>query len=283
MAGIATAQRGGPGGFGGPGGPGGFGGPGGPGGFGGPPPNPLVEAIDANADGEITLAELAEANAILAKLDRNKDGKLTGEELRPSFGGGRGFGGPDHDHEHGPEGGAAVESPLAAWMTLDKNNDGKLTKSEVGQRMQSLIARADTDKDGVATREELAKLAAAEAPEPGRGPGRGGEGRGPEGRGPEGRRPEGRGPEGRDGFGMRGGPEGREGEGRGGFGMRGGPPSPEEFVARAMSFDANQDGQLDKNELSKMAAETMGPGGRGGPRGFGALGGERPRGPGRPE
>jgi hypothetical protein len=65
-------------------------------------------------------------------------------------------------------------------------------------------------------------------------------------------------------------------------GERRGPPSPEQFVERAMSFDADGDGKLDRNELmnfgEEMAARRMrggqggppgGPGGPDGPRGGG--------------
>ena len=79
-------------------------------------------------------------------------------------------------------------------------------------------------------------------------------------------------------------------------GERRGPPSPEQFVERAMSFDADGDGKLDRNELMKfsqeMAARRMrgGPGGPDGPRGGGPRrgpppdgDGERPERPRRPE
>ncbi|MCA9173229.1 MAG: hypothetical protein KDB14_01955 [Planctomycetales bacterium] len=236
-----------------------------------PPPNPLSEAIDANGDGEITLEELANTKAIFAQLDKDKNGKLSADELRPQFGR-RGREGREGDND-GPGreregefrgGGVRGDSPLTAWMSLDKNKDDKLTKEEVGQRMESLIDRADADKDGFATREELAKLAAAESPAEA-GPGRGGRGFGPGGF-----RPGGFGPDG-GGFGQRG-----FGPGGGGFGPGGERPSPEAFVTRALEFDANQDGKLDKAELEKMAAEMGARGGRGG-------GGREGRGGGRPE
>lgn len=79
---------------GGPGGPGGGpregrGGPGGPGG------NmmqflPVLAALDADKNGEISAEEIDNAAAALKKLDKNGDGKLTEEELRPNFPGGRG-------------------------------------------------------------------------------------------------------------------------------------------------------------------------------------------------
>jgi len=63
------------------GGPGGQGGPG----MGGhrPPPSPVIMALDANHDGIIDAAEIANAPAALKTLDKNGDGKLTPDELRP--------------------------------------------------------------------------------------------------------------------------------------------------------------------------------------------------------
>ena len=121
-----------------------------------------------------------------------------------------------------------------------------------------------------------------------------GRGEGHEGRGPGGSR------EGRAGPGAR---EGRGGPGGGG---PGGPPSPERFVEHAMKFDADGDGKLDRDELTKFAEEIQrmrggaggpgggrsGPGGRGGrgpgQGGFGGPdgpggGGERSQRPQRPE
>lgn len=79
---------------GGPGGPGG-GGPGGPG-RGGPGGGnimqflPVLVALDADKNGEISTEEINNATAALKTLDKNGDGKLTEEELRPNFPGGQG-------------------------------------------------------------------------------------------------------------------------------------------------------------------------------------------------
>src|SRR5437764_573183 len=63
------------------------GGPGGPGGPGGqgqrPPPFPLLAALDANHDGIIDAAEIANASAALKTLDKNGDGQLTPDEFMP--------------------------------------------------------------------------------------------------------------------------------------------------------------------------------------------------------
>jgi hypothetical protein len=97
-------------------------------------------------------------------------------------------------------------SPIVTkMMAFNKKKDGKLTKDEVTDgRLHRLFDQADTNKDGVVTKEELmalaAKLDAESAQDPdGRGPGGPG---GPGGRGPGGRG--GRGPGGPDGPGGRG-------------------------------------------------------------------------------
>ena len=150
------------------------------------------------------------------------------------------FGGDRDEQGRGTAGGRGFdpEAMVARMMEQDKNKDGKLAKDEVSERMQGMIERADRDNDGVASKDELAASF---------------------------RRPMG-------GFG--GGQAGGQAGGRGGFG---GPQNAERFVDRALEFDADKDGKLSKEELTKWA-EQMG-------RGFGgARGGEdRPQRPQRPE
>ncbi|HEX8295672.1 MAG TPA: hypothetical protein VF593_05195 [Chthoniobacteraceae bacterium] len=64
---------------------GGQGGQGGQGG-GGRAPSPIMAALDADKDGEISAAEIANAAVALKAADKNGDGKLTGEEVRPARG-----------------------------------------------------------------------------------------------------------------------------------------------------------------------------------------------------
>ena len=51
---------------------------------------PIIKAIDADGDGEISEKEMKNAYKALKALDKNKDGKLSGSEIQPAFGG---FGG----------------------------------------------------------------------------------------------------------------------------------------------------------------------------------------------
>jgi len=168
--------------------------------------SPLLNAIDVNHDGRIDGAELANSPARLKTLDKNADGKLTRDEagLPPGFG--RGPGGPGgpggrggregeaaRGREGGRPGGAGAEDRnfevpipgptadelLATLLTFDKNNDGKLSKTEIPERQQGILDRGDTDKNGVLDAAELRKLAADQAAAPPappvpRGPGRGG-------------------------------------------------------------------------------------------------------------
>ena len=52
--------------------------------------DPILAALDTDANGEISAVEIAAAPASLKKLDRDGDGRLSEDEVRPSFGAGRG-------------------------------------------------------------------------------------------------------------------------------------------------------------------------------------------------
>jgi len=73
----------------------GEGNPGGPGGPGHRPPPPIIAALDANHDGVIDAAEIANASAALQGLDKNGDGQLTPDELHPHWPDGGGGGPPE--------------------------------------------------------------------------------------------------------------------------------------------------------------------------------------------
>lgn len=70
-----------------------------------------------------------------------------------------GFGDPPVQIE---ERSAFTADLVARLLRLDQNKDGKLTADEVGVRYQPIIARADKDQDGAASREELEGALASE-------------------------------------------------------------------------------------------------------------------------
>jgi Ca2+-binding EF-hand superfamily protein len=147
-------------------------------GRGGPPggggPSPVLAALDANGDGELSAKEIDNAAAALRTLDKNKDGKLTRDELLPA-------------PRDGGQGGPSPAELVTRMMALDKNGDGKLSKDELPERMRNLLERADVNKDGLVDKDELTRLAQQQAGRrqaPGPATGRGGfrpreEGRGP--------------------------------------------------------------------------------------------------------
>ena len=66
-----------------------------------PPPPAIIAVLDANHDGVIDAAEIANASALLMTLDKNGDGKLTPDEFvgpRPE-----GPGGPPPEGADGRE------------------------------------------------------------------------------------------------------------------------------------------------------------------------------------
>ena len=127
----------------------------------------------------------------------------------------------------GTDGGAALENQL---MGFDNDKDGKLSPEEVPHRMRRIVTSADKDEDGLTDKAELAALAAEMAAAQ---------------------------------------PEGQPGNRR----RRGGRDDddeneidPQRMVQHALSFDADSNGQLDKQELEKFAQEFAQRGRRGRPR-----------------
>lgn len=119
-------MRPGGGGFGGPGGQGG--GPGGPGGFGG---------------------------------QQGGFGQGGSGQKGPGQKGGPGgeLGGPDGQKGGGGQAPKSDGDFVSRLFQNDKNNDGKITKTELPEALQSIFERADTNKDGAIDRQEAGVLA----------------------------------------------------------------------------------------------------------------------------
>jgi Ca2+-binding EF-hand superfamily protein len=146
-------------------------------------------------------------------------------------------------------------------MQLDKNDDGKLSKDEVPERVQSMFARADANEDDVVTREELRAMAS-----------RGMRGEG--GRGPEGRP----GREGNPGEFLSRMFEQRDANKDGKLSKE---EMPEQMAGRLEQIDTNDDGSVSREEMEAAASRMRerGRAGRGGPEDGGRPGGDRPRRP----
>ncbi|MFO1497290.1 MAG: EF-hand domain-containing protein [Verrucomicrobiota bacterium] len=129
-------------------------------------PSPLIQALDANRDGTIDAAELANAPTALAALDGNKDGKLTAEEYEPA----RPAGTPPPNAKADRP--APPRPPIIA--ALDANGDGTIDATELAHAAATLKS-LDKDGDGTLSVQEL------RGPRP--------EGNGPQRRGGPQRRP----------------------------------------------------------------------------------------------
>jgi Ca2+-binding EF-hand superfamily protein len=112
---------------------------------------PLMTALDVDGDGEISSKEIDEAPGRLRALDANKDGKLTMDELRPA-GGREGYGAA----------GAGGDEMVNRLMEYDTDKDGKLKAADLPERMRNIVPRADANKDGAVTREELIGMSRSE-------------------------------------------------------------------------------------------------------------------------
>jgi Ca2+-binding EF-hand superfamily protein len=211
-------------------------------------PNPLLEALDLDKDGDLSTDEVDVATKSLKSLDKNLDGKLDNAEMRPDFGpmgpGGPGFGGPGGPGFGGGPGavGGNPQEMIDRLMAMDGNDDGKLAKDELPERLQSMFSRADRNSDNLLDKEEMQAMARERS----------------------------------GGFG--GSPGGPGGQGRGGDFMaqmmersdanKDGELSEDEVPPfmkdRFSQLDSNSDGAIDKSEL-EAASERMRRGFGGGP------------------
>lgn len=132
------------------------------GGFGGmggaPRPNPLRDAIDGNADGELSTEEIAAAPNSLGKLDKDTDGQIVAAELAPpptegatgtpSAPGGQGAGTPAGG------GGGGPRPPGRLLESIDTNGDGTISAEERAAAVDGL-KKLDANGDGKIVRDEL--------------------------------------------------------------------------------------------------------------------------------
>ena len=167
---------------------------------------PIIQALDADQNGEISAKEIANAVAALKKIDANGDGKLTLEEMmpagigrgaqgrggegqpqgrgaqgrggegQPQGRGAQGRGGEGQPQGRGAQGRGGEGQPqgrgaqgrgaaggntadiVSRIMANDKNGDGKIDKEELPERMQRILERADTNKDGALEKGEIEKM-----------------------------------------------------------------------------------------------------------------------------
>ena len=108
---------------------------------------PLMAAIDADGNGEISSKEIKRAAGALRTLDTDENGTLTEDELRPNLppfggpgGGGPPGGGPGAGGFGQPRGRGGPEAFVNRAMEFDEDQDGKLSREEL-TKMASQFGR----------------------------------------------------------------------------------------------------------------------------------------------
>jgi Ca2+-binding EF-hand superfamily protein len=145
---------------------------------------PLVKALDADSDGELSTIEIENASKSLMKLDTNGDGKISADELKPNPadvmpGAMAGLG-------RGGEGRPGMGGEMLARMfeQRDANSDGMLSGEEIPERLQAMVGRVDKNGDGNISKDEFKQVQAGMMERMRDGQGAGGRRGGEEGDGP---------------------------------------------------------------------------------------------------
>jgi Ca2+-binding EF-hand superfamily protein len=122
---------------------------------------------DKNGDGALDATEVSpERWARIQVADADKDGKVTRAELEQARATGVLPRGEHHRGRHGHFGAERRNfDPQTMIQRLDKNGDGVLQASEVPERMRGFFDKADANKDGSLTKDEIVQFRAARAAE----------------------------------------------------------------------------------------------------------------------
>ena len=102
--------------------------------------HPVLAALDADHDGEISAEEIRDSSRYLRTLDSNGDGFLTPDEVIP---------------EH------AASQAAGIFLRLDKDRDDRISagerESEEAESLRGILTNADRNRDGVTTLAELTR------------------------------------------------------------------------------------------------------------------------------
>jgi Ca2+-binding EF-hand superfamily protein len=115
------------------------------------PPPPLLRALDADQDGEISAGEIAAAPSSLRVLDSNADGTISAAELHPPRPADAPMPPDAANHPARADRPHPVDPILRA---LDTDGNGELSPAEIANAAISLRT-LDANGDGKLTRDEL--------------------------------------------------------------------------------------------------------------------------------
>ena len=117
----------------------------------------FFQVFDVNKDGEISRDEIKNASKILMKLDVNADKRLSRQEIGGDSE--RRIGQSPSSRTGRAQDKSRTESGRERFVVRvfenDKNNDGKVTNSEMPDRMKELFEIGDLNDDGALSRREV--------------------------------------------------------------------------------------------------------------------------------
>lgn len=126
------------------------------------PATPLLMALDADRNGELSATEINNAAAALKALDQNRDGRLTRDEMMPGAAQQPGEG----VAADGAQGGGQAINPeimvqqlVMRTLQMDRDGDGQLSRDEIPLQVRNVVSRFDADQDGSLDRAELILMA----------------------------------------------------------------------------------------------------------------------------
>jgi Ca2+-binding EF-hand superfamily protein len=109
----------------------------------------MLQRADTNGDGQVTRAEFSAArDKMFTRLDRNGDGYLSKD---------------DSSHRLAARRDGSADRLADAMATLDKDKDGRISKTEFVNGPSPLFDRADTNHDGTIDAHELQAFSTASA------------------------------------------------------------------------------------------------------------------------
>ena len=117
----------------------------------------FFQVFDVNKDGEISRDEIKNASKVLMKLDVNGDKRLSRREIGGDSQ--RRIGQSRSSRTGRAQDNSRTESGRERFVVRvfenDKNNDGKVTNSEIPDRMKELFEIGDLNDDGALSRREV--------------------------------------------------------------------------------------------------------------------------------
>ena len=120
----------------------------------------FFQVFDVNKDGEISRDEIKNASKILMKLDVNGDNRISRREIGGDSQ--RRIGQSRSSRTGRAQDNSRTESGRERFVVRvfenDKNNDGKVTNSEMPDRMKELFEIGDLNDDGALSRREVNEI-----------------------------------------------------------------------------------------------------------------------------